>query len=129
MSIEGDVSANPGPVDNSPLFKNDPEEPNELREHMIDELDFVLVPDEAWQLLVDEFNITPGQEPIARKVKIIIMLCNLIVNFKCLCQSHILCISTMRMSGMYLISLFVKIGQRIKRQITETKFFLYCRVL
>jgi hypothetical protein len=45
---------------------------------MIDELDFVLVPDEAWQLLVDEFNITPGQEPIARKVKIIIMFCNLI---------------------------------------------------
>ncbi len=78
MSIEGDVSANPGPVDNSPLFKNDPEEPSELREHMIDELDFVLVPDEAWQLLVDEFNITPGQEPIARKVKIIIMFCNLI---------------------------------------------------
>ena len=129
MSIEGDISANPGPVDNSPLFKNDPEEPSELREHMIDELDFVLVPDEAWQLLVDEFNITPGQEPIARKVKIIIMLCNLIFNLKCICQSHILCISTIRMSEMYLISLFEKIGQRIKRQITETKFFLYCRVL
>ena len=69
LSSEGDISANPGPVDNSPLFKNDPEEPAELREHMIDELDFVLVPEDAWKLLVREFSITPGQEPIARKVE------------------------------------------------------------
>jgi ubiquitin carboxyl-terminal hydrolase 4/11/15 len=56
---------NPGSIDNSALLKPDSDD---LRDHMIDELDFVLVPDEAWNLLVQEFGITSGQEPIARKV-------------------------------------------------------------
>ena len=70
-SSEGDPSAHPGPIDNSPLFKNEPDEPGEpleLREHMIDELDFVLAPEDAWALLFEEFTLTQGQEPIARKV-------------------------------------------------------------
>jgi ubiquitin carboxyl-terminal hydrolase 4/11/15 len=70
-SSEGDRNSHPGPIDNSPLFKKDPDEasePGDLREHMIDELDFVLVPEEAWALLVNEFSITQGQLPIARKV-------------------------------------------------------------
>ena len=70
-SSEGDRNAHPGPIDNSPLFKPDPDEdsdPGDLREHMIDELDFVLVPDDAWAQLLTEFTITQGQEPIARKV-------------------------------------------------------------
>jgi hypothetical protein len=70
-SSEGDPSAHPGPIDNSPLFKNEPDEsgePFELREHMIDELDFVLTPEDAWALLLEEFTLTQGQEPIARKV-------------------------------------------------------------
>ncbi len=70
-SSERDPSAHPGPIDNSPLFKNEPDEPGEpleLREHMIDELDFVLAPEDAWALLLEEFTLTQGQEPIARKV-------------------------------------------------------------
>ena len=70
-SSEGDRSAHPGPIDNAPLFKSESEEgsePGDLREHMIDELDFVLVPDDAWALLVNAFSITQGQEAIARKV-------------------------------------------------------------
>merc|ERR1719495_793092 len=31
-------------------------------------MDYALVPEEAWTLLVDKFGISEGQEPIARKV-------------------------------------------------------------
>ena len=41
----GDESANPGPIDNKPLWKEDG---SDIREHMIDEMDYVLVPEEAW---------------------------------------------------------------------------------
>ena len=54
-----------GQVDNKSLFKEDG---LEIREHMIDELDYILVPEEAWVLLVDKFGIMEGQEPIERKV-------------------------------------------------------------
>jgi len=54
-----------GPVDNKPLFQEDG---MEIREHMIDELDYFLVPEEAWVLLVYKFSIMEGQEPIERKV-------------------------------------------------------------
>ena len=43
----GDESANPGPIDNKPLFKDDG---SDIRDDMIDELDYVLVPEEAWTL-------------------------------------------------------------------------------
>ena len=56
----------PGPIDNSPLFNE--QDSSDLREHMIDDLDYQMVPQEAWQLLVENFGLTDGQEPIARKV-------------------------------------------------------------
>jgi len=87
---------NPGRIDNSALFKpsnntqdvdmNDaslnmtsslslsgtaaaaaPEAPD-IREQMIDDIDYVLMPEEAWKILVREFGLTHGQAPIARKV-------------------------------------------------------------
>jgi len=61
----GEESANPGPVDNKPLFKEDG---LDIRDHMIDELDYVLVPEEAWGLLVERFGVSDAQEPIKRKV-------------------------------------------------------------
>jgi len=61
----GEESDNPGPVDNKPLFKEDG---SDIREHLIDEMDYALVPEEAWTLLVDKFGISEGQEPIKRKV-------------------------------------------------------------
>ena len=67
---EGDASVHPGPIDNSPLFDPESEEAGELREHLLDELDFVLLPEDSWALLVANFSLTPGQEPIARKVNI-----------------------------------------------------------
>ncbi|NXU70701.1 UBP4 hydrolase, partial [Oreotrochilus melanogaster] len=62
----GDPSLYPGPVDNSGLF-SDPETQS-LKENLIDELDYVLVPTEAWNKLVTWYGCIEGQQPIVRKV-------------------------------------------------------------
>ncbi len=68
-AAEGDSSAHPGPIDNSALFKPPNEnEPGELREHLLEELDYSLLPEDAWALLYEHFSLTEGQEPIVRKV-------------------------------------------------------------
>ena len=64
QSIQGDPSANPGPIDNSGLL----DDSGQLQPHLIDEFSYSLLPDEAWELLVKHFGVTPGQEPISRKV-------------------------------------------------------------
>ncbi|XP_078399300.1 ubiquitin carboxyl-terminal hydrolase 4 isoform X1 [Cetorhinus maximus] len=56
----------PGPIDNSGLFAE--VESQVLKEHLIDELDYVLVPTEAWNKLVNWYACVVGQEPIVRKV-------------------------------------------------------------
>jgi ubiquitin carboxyl-terminal hydrolase 4/11/15 len=65
-SFVGDQSANPGPIDNSPLFKEGSKE--QLKDHLIDELDYVLLPREAWDKLVSWYDVVEGQVPIARQV-------------------------------------------------------------
>ncbi|KAG9335217.1 hypothetical protein JZ751_005572, partial [Albula glossodonta] len=39
-----------------------------LKEHLIDELDYILVPTEGWNKLVSWYGLMDSQEPIARKV-------------------------------------------------------------
>lgn len=39
-----------------------------LKEHLIDELDYVLVPAEAWNKLLNWYGCVEGQQPIVRKV-------------------------------------------------------------
>ncbi|RXN00213.1 Ubiquitin carboxyl-terminal hydrolase 15 [Acipenser ruthenus] len=39
-----------------------------LKEHLIDELDYILVPTEGWNKLVSWYGLTENQEPVARKV-------------------------------------------------------------
>lgn len=41
-----------------------------IKEHLIDELDYILVPTEGWNKLVSWYGLTEGQEPIARKVRL-----------------------------------------------------------
>lgn len=41
-----------------------------IKEHLIDELDYILVPTEGWNKLVSWYGLTEGQEPIARKVSL-----------------------------------------------------------
>lgn len=93
----GERSLYPGPIDNSGLFSGKTElqyipifyqsfpvclyflftylfclkdqETQALKEHLIDELDYVLVPTEAWNKLVNWYGCLEGQEPIVRKVR------------------------------------------------------------
>ncbi|XP_056131407.1 ubiquitin carboxyl-terminal hydrolase 4 isoform X2 [Lampris incognitus] len=62
----GEHSLYPGPIDNSGLFSD--HETQVLKEHLIDELDYVLVPTEAWNDLVSWYGCLEGQRPIVRKV-------------------------------------------------------------
>uniref|UniRef100_A0A8C2YMQ1 Ubiquitin carboxyl-terminal hydrolase n=1 Tax=Chinchilla lanigera TaxID=34839 RepID=A0A8C2YMQ1_CHILA len=62
----GEHNLFPGPIDNSGLFA-DPESQT-LKEHLIDELDYVLVPTEAWNKLLNWYGCVEGQQPIVRKV-------------------------------------------------------------
>uniref|UniRef100_A0A8C8LTL9 Ubiquitin carboxyl-terminal hydrolase n=1 Tax=Oncorhynchus tshawytscha TaxID=74940 RepID=A0A8C8LTL9_ONCTS len=62
----GEHSLYPGPVDNSGLFSD--HETQILKEHLIDELDYVLVPTEAWNKFVSWYGCLEGQRPIVRKV-------------------------------------------------------------
>lgn len=64
----GDKTSNPGPIDNGPLFKENPETPGEIREGLIEDLEYVLLPVDGWNALVDTFGLTNGQMPISRKV-------------------------------------------------------------
>lgn len=91
----GDRSLYPGPIDNSGLFSGNllkkhlldikrsaffsaysnhfvfphkDQETQALKEHLIDELDYVLVPTEAWNKLVSWYSCLDGQRPIVRKV-------------------------------------------------------------
>ncbi|XP_051563513.1 ubiquitin carboxyl-terminal hydrolase 4-like isoform X2 [Myxocyprinus asiaticus] len=62
----GEHNLYPGPIDNSGLFSD--HEAQTLKEHLIDELDYVLVPTEAWNKLVSWYGCLEGQKPIIRKV-------------------------------------------------------------
>ncbi|XP_035243957.1 ubiquitin carboxyl-terminal hydrolase 4-like isoform X1 [Anguilla anguilla] len=62
----GHQSLYPGPIDNSGLFLDN--ETQTLKENLIDELDYVLLPTEAWNILVGWYGCLEGQRPIVRKV-------------------------------------------------------------
>ena len=52
-------AANPGRIDNKPLWKEDG---SDLMDHMICDLDYILVPEEAWDMLVAEFGLEDNLE-------------------------------------------------------------------
>ncbi|XP_078531712.1 ubiquitin carboxyl-terminal hydrolase 15 isoform X1 [Lissotriton helveticus] len=62
----GDQNVYPGPIDNFGLLKDS--DSQSLKEHLIDELDYILLPTEGWNKLVSWYTVMEGQEPIARKV-------------------------------------------------------------
>nr|CAD7444246.1 unnamed protein product [Timema bartmani] len=57
----------PGPIDNKNLFENG-DLNGELKDHMVDELDYVLLPEAAWQLLEQWYGLSPNQKPIKKEV-------------------------------------------------------------
>merc|ERR1712062_611155 len=58
----------PGPIDNKHLFDENQDTPGEIMDGLIEDLDYVLLPMYRWNALVEEFSLTIGQKPIARKV-------------------------------------------------------------
>ncbi|XP_046852979.1 ubiquitin carboxyl-terminal hydrolase 4-like [Xenia sp. Carnegie-2017] len=59
-------SMHPGPIDNSGLFQDNNFQ--KLKKHLIDELDYALLPTKAWEKLASWYGICEGQTPIARQV-------------------------------------------------------------
>ena len=53
----GDKVAKPGPIDNIPLIER-----GKLRRHQVDEIDYKLVPEEAWNKLVSWYGTVEGSE-------------------------------------------------------------------
>uniref|UniRef100_A0A8C6PAL8 Ubiquitin carboxyl-terminal hydrolase n=1 Tax=Nothobranchius furzeri TaxID=105023 RepID=A0A8C6PAL8_NOTFU len=80
----GERSLYPGPIDNSGLFSD--QDTQALKEHLIDELDYVLVPTEAWNKLVSWYSCLEGQKPIVRKVVPLKSCLPLSVSPKLLCD-------------------------------------------
>ncbi|XP_032361034.1 ubiquitin carboxyl-terminal hydrolase 15 isoform X2 [Etheostoma spectabile] len=62
----GEQNVYPGPVDNSGLLRDG--DVLAIKEHLIDELDYILVPTDGWNKLVSWYGLTENQEPIARTV-------------------------------------------------------------
>ena len=63
---EGEESSSPGPIDNRGLWREDG---TDIREHMIDEMDYVLVPEEAWEGLEKQFGVEDNMEGRSTGVK------------------------------------------------------------
>ena len=63
----GDPTEKPGVIDLSWLFQaNDPS--GELKKNMVTDIDYIIMPESAWNKLVEIFGLTEGQHPVARKV-------------------------------------------------------------
>ena len=54
----------PGPIDNKSLFKID----GDLRNDMTEGWDYSIVTEEVWTVLLHDFGLTEGQDPIQREV-------------------------------------------------------------
>jgi len=65
QSGAGDEQNNPGPIDNSCLFQADA---HTLKKHLIDELDYNLLPEEGWFKLVSWYGVTLDQQALPKKV-------------------------------------------------------------
>ena len=65
-----DDTLNPGPIDNSPLFDPDSRSssPPTIKSRLIEELEYVKVPEQAWNVLVNEFGIVNVFHAVRRKV-------------------------------------------------------------
>ncbi len=83
QQLAGQESANPGPLDNSNLFKGVfiksvtmvmgnvgylEGNSGPLKEHLMEELDYFLLPESAWSKLSSWYSINEGSSQIARYV-------------------------------------------------------------
>ncbi|XP_036417320.1 zinc finger protein RFP-like [Colossoma macropomum] len=66
MACVGEQDLYPGPVDNSGLLQDT--DSHSIKNYLIDELDYILLPTEGWYKLIRWYGLAEGQKPIARKV-------------------------------------------------------------
>ncbi|CAK8690310.1 unnamed protein product [Clavelina lepadiformis] len=59
-------SLHPGPIDNSSLF--DAKASHEIREHLVEDADYKLLPEQAWKILKESYGVIEDQTAIERKV-------------------------------------------------------------
>ncbi|XP_052129937.1 ubiquitin carboxyl-terminal hydrolase 15 [Frankliniella occidentalis] len=60
-------SYHPGPIDNSSIIQMSNGK-QKLKDHLIDEMDYKLLPEDIWDYIVTNYGISEGQEPISRAV-------------------------------------------------------------
>ncbi|KAI1287287.1 Ubiquitin carboxyl-terminal hydrolase 4 [Halotydeus destructor] len=70
LNGEKDPSLSPGAVDNSPLFKNasDKDGVYELKERLQEDLDYIFLPLEAWEVLTSAFGVLNENHAVRRLV-------------------------------------------------------------
>ncbi|XP_015782630.1 ubiquitin carboxyl-terminal hydrolase 15 [Tetranychus urticae] len=68
QACDDDMVNNPGPIDNSDLFKTPEGKTLTLKENLVENEDFVYVPAELWTILVNEFGLSGKKHMIRRKV-------------------------------------------------------------
>ena len=82
LTFVGKLDAHPGPVDNSSLLKCKCNFTNVesfynfcipsgstqeiLKDHLLEELDYDLLPKQAWDFLVSRYGLSQGSQPIPR---------------------------------------------------------------
>ncbi|XP_077488380.1 ubiquitin carboxyl-terminal hydrolase 15-like isoform X1 [Amblyomma americanum] len=62
----GEQTTHPGPIDNAPLLKED--NSGDIKDHLIEDLDYLLLSNEAWDKMLAWYGLMPGQAPLPRKV-------------------------------------------------------------
>eukprot|EP00794_Sanderia_malayensis_P007084 gene7084-7884_t len=63
----GQESENPGPIDNSNIIKSG--KTDTLKDNLMEEVDYVLLPEPVWNDLYSWYGSQHGQDPIARTVR------------------------------------------------------------
>ncbi|KAI6649306.1 Ubiquitin carboxyl-terminal hydrolase 4 isoform X2 [Oopsacas minuta] len=62
-SSAGEEVGRPGPIDNTSLLEH-----AKLRRHQVDEIDYKLVPEDAWKKLASWYGLAPDSRAISRRV-------------------------------------------------------------
>ncbi|XP_062606543.1 ubiquitin carboxyl-terminal hydrolase 15-like [Saccostrea cucullata] len=63
LASKGDSDEYPGPIDNSPLITDD----SVLKDHLIDELDYILLPKDAWNFLQQKYGVLKSDKFILQR--------------------------------------------------------------
>ncbi|KRY54182.1 Ubiquitin carboxyl-terminal hydrolase 15 [Trichinella britovi] len=68
-SVSSSTTKPPGPVDNSRILEVRPNSNEQtLKDGLRENEDFYIIPNDAWDKLVEKYGLASGQKPIARKV-------------------------------------------------------------